>query len=1054
MSMNKYDFLADICGNCNCLNCECNDSISHNSVEQTSTALHNADNIYDLSTFFDQNLDTNALYLDNTTYLNMHDQPIINNVHDSVLHDDIANTSMCAQNSLNLQLSKKGFKIGHLNIQGVQNKFDEVDLMLTSSDNDIHILGLSETKLRSVHEDNYFYVENYQFFRRDRIISEQRPEQGGGIIVYVKDSVKVERRRELEVDEIECLLLEIFPKKSKRFLVGILYRHPNESINWNENFEMFIDKILETQKEFYLLGDFNRDLLNEQIKKSWLEYLEPFGLIQKVTQATRKSAASETLIDHIYCNTEANINSVDVPQLGLSDHFPVFLTRKTNCSTPKFTHHTISYRSFKNFNEQTFTSDLQDAPWDLIKVFDDTNDVVDTWSHMFLSIVDKHLPLKSHRVKYKQQPRWMSPEIIDAIKTRDRYKSLNNDNQYKIWRNKVASLIKQSKKAQYSALINENNNNPGSVWKLFKEIGIKRKNNTSKIPSLKNGNKCTEDNFEMATQFNNFFVSVASKLKEPVEKCNFEKLKDFCNSKVSDGVQFNIPEVTRDKVLKFLSNIDISKATGCDQIGPRLLKIAAPFIVDSITYICNLSIKNSFFPDKWKVGKVTPLHKSGSKDDVNNFRPISVLPILSKILEKHVHDSLMDFLINHSLLHETQSGFRPSFSCETALLRMINKWLNAINDGLMVGVVMIDFKKAFDLVDHNILLKKLKHYKLSDKTLSWFGSYLLNRKQRVCVNNVISDDEFIINGVPQGSILGPLMFLLFINDLPLYTKPVNTDMYADDTTMYEIGVSQAEIERNLQLALINLSKWCKANGMVINTAKTKLMLITTHQRRTVLNTNNLILSLNNEDLNTIDKDKILGVSVDNNLSWTSHIDLLCKKISSNLWLLSRIKEYLNIEQRTQFYKTYIQPHIDYCNLVWGGTSQINLDRIFRLQKRACKIILDYNIVNIYQSMEDLKILTVFERLFLRKSKFMFKVDRSETPPYINDMFNQRIFDENMPLLRSAISSNFIPPRPKKEIFKQSLIYSGPIVWNSLPATLKNVNSVSSFHNHFIKWLKQ
>ena len=709
MSINKYDFLADICGNCNCLNCECNDSVTRNSVEQVSTILHNADSLYDLSTFFDQNVETNALYLDNTTYISMHDQQIINNVHDSVLHDDTANTSMCAQNSLNLQLSKKGFKMGHLNIQGVQNKFDEVDLMLTSSDNDIHILGLSETKLRSVHEDNYFYIENYQFFRRDRIISEQRPEQGGGIIVYVKDSVKVERQRELEVDEIECLLLEIFPKKSKSFLVGILYRHPNETVNWNENFEMFIDKILGTQKEFYLLGDFNRDLLNEQIKKSWLEYLEPLGLVQKVTQATRKSATSETLIDHIYCNTEANINSVDVPQLGLSDHYPVFLTRKTNCSTPKFSHHTISYRSFKNFNEQTFKSDLQDAPWDLIKVFDDTNDVVDTWSHMYLSIVDKHLPLKSHRVKYKQQPKWINPEIIDAIKIRDRYKSLNNDNQYKIWRNKVASLIKQSKKAQYSALINENNNNPGSVWKLFKEIGIKRKNNTSKIPSLKNGNNCTEDNLEMATQFNNFFVSVTSKLKEPVENCNFEKLKDFCNSKVPDGVQFNIPEVSRDKVLKFLSNIDISKATGCDQIGPRLLKIAAPFIADSITYICNLSIQNSFFPDKWKIGKVTPLHKSGCKDDVNNFRPISVLPILSKILEKHVHDSLMDFLINHSLLHETQSGFRPSFSCETALLRIGNKWLNAINDGLMVGVVMIDFKKAFDLVDHNILLKKLKH---------------------------------------------------------------------------------------------------------------------------------------------------------------------------------------------------------------------------------------------------------------------------------------------------------------------------------------------------------
>ena len=157
-----------------------------------------------------------------------------------------------------------------------------------------------------------------------------------------------------------------------------------------------------------------------------------------------------------------------------------------------------------------------------------------------------------------------------------------------------------------------------------------------------------------------------------------KKLKDFCNSKVPDGVQFNIPEVSHDKVLKFLSNINISKATGCNQICPRLLKIAAPFIVESITlsYICNLSIQNSFIPDKWKIGKVTPLHKSGSKDDVNDFRPISVLTILSKILEKYVHDSSMDFLINHNLLHETQSGLRPSFSCETALLRMVNKWLN------------------------------------------------------------------------------------------------------------------------------------------------------------------------------------------------------------------------------------------------------------------------------------------------------------------------------------------------------------------------------------------
>ena len=753
--------------------------------------------------------------MDQTFDISLQDQSVINNVHDSNMHASKASSSMCAPNSLNLQLNNKGFKIGQINVQGIQSKMDQIDLMLNNLSNNIHILGLCETKLKSIHPDSYFCIDNYQFFRRDRIISTERSEQGGGIIVYVKDCVKVERRNELEKIEIECLMLEIFPKKSKSFLVGVLYRHPNETIIWNENFEMFVEKVLETRKEFYLLGDFNRDLLNEQIKKSWLEYLEPFGLIQRVNQPTRKNTTSETLTDHIYCNIDTNVSSIDVPQLGLSDHFPVFITRKANCSTPKSTHHTISYRSFKIFCQQDFSSELQDAPWDLIKVFEDTNDVVDTWSSLFLSIVDKYLPLKTHRVKYKQQPKWITPEIIDAMKTRDRYKALNNEAQCKIWHSKVISLIKKSKKAQYSALINENNNKPGSIWKHFREIGIKKTNRNNNINSIKIGNDCIDDSFKIASEFNKFFVSVASNLKEPVINSDFNKLKDFCNSKVPKDVHFDIPAISRDKVLKYLSQIDVSKATGCDQIGPRLLKTAAPYIVDSITYICNQSIQDGVFPEKWKVGKVTPLHKNGSKEDVNNFRPISVLPVLSKILEKHVHDSVIDFLTSYNLLHKTQSGFRPAHSCETTLLSMINKWLVAINNGFMVGAVMIDFKKAFDLVDHNILLKKLKCYKLSDKTMSWFSSYLLNRKQRVNVNNVISDDEVIINGVPQGSILGPLMFLLFINDLPLYTDPINTDMYADDTTMYEIGILRSDIERNLQIALNNLSKWCKSNGMVI-----------------------------------------------------------------------------------------------------------------------------------------------------------------------------------------------------------------------------------------------
>ena len=219
------------------------------------------------------------------------------------------------------------------------------------------------------------------------------------------------------------------------------------------------------------------------------------------------------------------------------------------------------------------------------------------------------------------------------------------------------------------------------------------------------------------------------------------------------------------------------------------------------------------------------------------------------------------------------------------------------------------------------------------------------RKQKVFVNNTLSDSEGILCGVPQRSILGPLLFLIFINDLPLHIDNVLTDLYADDTTLYYTGRSQACIEQQLQAALHKLSNWCKQNGMLKNTAKTKVMLLTTPQKRIHLNENTLKLTLNNEILTVVTSDKILGIHIDNNINGQTILMLLPKMVS-NLCLLSRIKEYLSTDQRVQFYKTYIQHHFDYCNSVWGGTSQRNLGRIYRLQKRACKIILDYQYENI------------------------------------------------------------------------------------------------------------
>ena len=493
------------------------------------------------------------------------------------------------------------------------------------------------------------------------------------------------------------------------------------------------------------------------------------------------------LIDHIYANCPENVTSIDVPKIGLSDHFPIFFTRKLHVQPSKGKHHSIPYRSFKNLDEAKFFSDLKAVPWHIIHLFDDTNDILDAWSDLFLQVVDANVPIKQHRVKYKNQPQWITPNILDAMKCRDRHKSLGNENEFKYWRNKVTNLIRKAKQEKYQTYIETNKGKPGSIYKLFQEVGAgKGCRKQSEIGSFHTEEgSYTEDPSEIANMFNDFFVNAASKLKEPINPSNHDKLKEFCNGKISNDTTFEIPSVDKEKVLKYLSNVDISKATGTDNIGPRLLKLAAPCIAEGITFICNSSIRSSCCPDKWKEAKVSPLHKSRPLEEINNYRQISILPVLSKVLERHVSDSLTMYLNENDLLHKTQSGFRSHHSCETALNHMTDSWLNAIDDGNMIGVVLVDFKKAFDLVDHDILLTKLGIYGIKNEPLFWFKSYLSQRQQQVSINNNKSSFRPVSCGVPQGSILGPLLFLLFINDLPLYTS----NMYADDTTLYDVQSS-------------------------------------------------------------------------------------------------------------------------------------------------------------------------------------------------------------------------------------------------------------------------
>ncbi|MEW8547445.1 MAG: reverse transcriptase family protein [Candidatus Thiodiazotropha sp.] len=607
----------------------------------------------------------------------------------------------------------------------------------------------------------------------------------------------------------------------------------------------------------------------------------------------------------------------------------------------------------------------------------------------------------------------------------------------------------------YKAKIEEGKDDPRSIWKIFREFGASSKCENREIFEINLNDRIVSNEVDIANAFNTYFATVASQLKEPIKASNFSSLKEHINSNVPSDTFFDIPEINTSFVRKFLTTLDCTKATGLDDIGPRLLKIAPDILSGSIAFIVNKSLISGIFPDIWKEAKVNPVFKSGSKDDVNNYRPISILPTLSKLIEKWINTKFMSFLNGHKLFHQRQSGFRSGHSTESALTLMIDSWLKAINDGKLVGCVMVDFRKAFDLVDHKILMHKLRLYKCSEKALSWFESYLTNRNQSVIISGTKSSKEPITYGVPQGSILGPLLFLIFINDLPLELKNTvaSTDLYADDTTLYDVQLDRQILENNLQHALNVLDNWCKENGMVLNTDKTKVMLITSRQKRANLKDKNISLKYNDFDLKITCSDKILGVHIDENLMWNDQFQFLTRKVSSNLWLLSQIRSYLSIEHRLLFYNAYIKTHFDYCSIIWGNSSNINLSKITKLQRRACKIILGSEYTNLEEARARLKILSFDESVFLQKAKTMYKIVYDIAPQYLSDLFQLRGTNANDTVnLRSISNMNLIIPKPKINLFKNSLSYSGALVWNSIPLEIKKAPTLKLFVNRCTNWL--
>ena len=408
------------------------------------------------------------------------------------------------------------------------------------------------------------------------------------------------------------------------------------------------------------------------------------------------------------------------------------------------------------------------------------------------------------------------------------------------------------------------------------------------------------------------------------------------------------------------------------------------------------------------------------------------------------------YVNEYDLLQKEQSGFREHHSCMTALTKMTETWLSEMDQGNLTGTILLDFSKAFDLVSHEILLQKLKIYKFSERTLILLKSYLLDRRQEVRMGKFHSEKRTILAGVPQGSVLGPLLFILYINDLPLSIRNCNIDIFADDATLHKSSNSIDNINSNLQVDINNVLQWCKQNSMVLNEAKTKGILIGTSQRLARCQSK-LDVTVNDHKIENSESEKLLGIHIDQCLNFDKHIDYVCKNVTSKISLLCKIKQYLPLQTRKLYYNAYILPVLDYCMTIWGSASKKHLDRLLKLQKRAARIILDMppDAPSI-PLFEKLGWLSIYERSHYNKAIILYKSINGLTPTYITNLFQFNSLENYN--VRSVSNNNMLIKRHNTKTFEKSLQYNGPRIWNPLPQSIKNSSSLPSFKNAISKYI--
>jgi Reverse transcriptase (RNA-dependent DNA polymerase) len=960
----------------------------------------------------------------------------------------------------------------NLNIQSLNSKHSklkELTNLFLKNGIPIDVIGLQETW-------NIKYADLLELPGYQSLVYKNRTTgNGGGVGFYIRNGINfkiIEPPFRSFVNKVfESLTVEITDSSNracKQYIISNVYRSPTlargytaveQYDEFSSKFEQLLEFLNSSNKDSYVFLDSNINLLNvdnNQTANSYIDIVCNNSFLLTNFKATRMQNNCNSLIDHILSNDKSvKMTSGSIID-DLSDHWVTFLQPNLNVKKRRGKTENVSKRLINDANLTRFQDSLKNLHWNDVLVTDNVNDCYNVFWGTFKTLYDLHFPIVTKRFNrnYHKANNFMSVGLLTSRRTKINLLKISltepnheNTERYKQYRNLYNKLIRIAKKNDTIERLNKCKKNSKKTWEILNEFTGKSKNKPTVQKICSDGVEYT-DSKQKANVFNKFFCGIGEQISNSVEPTS-ANFNDYLTEN-PNTIPLEFGNISQAEFITIIENLEPKNSNDIDGISNKMLKFLRFELAMPLVHLFNLSLRSGEFPSNLKTSRTVPIFKSGSPTLCDNYRPISLLSSISKVLEKAIACRLVNHLKYNKLLNENQFGFQEGFSTVHHLLKLTNHVTKELNKKNYTVGIFLDLKKAFDVVPHNILLKKLEKLGVRGLALKWFTSYLEGRSQRVEIEGQLSDIEALTISILQGSILGPILFLCFINDLPNCTELL-TLLFADDTAGLTSGPDLKQLIVTANLELQKIATWFRANKMAVNVSKTKYIIFKPKGKKVHLAVKEGVL-FNNNDLNGNNDEskifeleriyddnpnvndrsfKLLGVYLDENLSFNQHCAHVCSKLSQANYIIGRAKNFLPKQALKTLYYSVFHPHLLYCLPVYSCTSNKNINKLKIMQKKVIRSVCNANYnAHTEELFKQLNILPLEKLIKYTKGLLTHSIVHKYGPPALHNqwMFN---VDRNAGIALRNDHDMYIPLAVSEQVKKLpyfSLAYN----WNELP----------------------